>query len=189
EREPVFLACAEVNIARFGGTGVSAFCADVFDRRSFLAVPALADQSFDAVATNPPYAQELRGRRTPDPLKRVAHAMEGGDLGGWLKTAARLLKDGGVLTLIHRADRLAEVMAALPARLGSVAIRPVAPGADAAATRILIRAVAGSRAATSILAPLVLHDPSGCFTPEAEALHRGQAALSMEPGPLLRPRR
>jgi tRNA1(Val) A37 N6-methylase TrmN6 len=189
EREPAFLACARTNAARPGLDGVTVVEADVFVRRSFLRWPAVADQSFDAVATNPPYAQELRGRRTPVALKRAAHAMEGGDLPDWLRCAARLLKDGGRLTLIHRADRIAEVLAALPSRLGGVAIRPVAPTADAAATRILIGAVAGSRAASRLLAPLVLHDASGRFTPEAEALHRGQAALSMEPGPLLSPRR
>ena len=188
ERDPRFAALARANIAR-GGFGDAAGLAelDLFDRASMLAEVNLADQSFDAVTTNPPFDQSLRGRRSPHPLKQAAHAMAGGDLGDWLRVAARLIRDGGALTLIHRADRLAEVLAALPKRLGGVAVRPVQPQAGAAATRILVMAIAGSRAPLSLLPPLVLHDAEGGFTPEAELLHRGRAALAMRPGPMVIP--
>jgi tRNA1(Val) A37 N6-methylase TrmN6 len=159
--------------------------ADVFKRKSFLAAPALDDQSFDAVATNPPYDQVLRGRHSPTALKSAAHAMQGGGLEEWLKSAVRLLKDGGLLTMIHRADRLDDVLAAMPRRAGAVVIRPVQPQVDQAATRILVQATAGSRAPLTLLPPLVLHDKDGQFTPEAEALHKGRARLLMQSGPFL----
>jgi len=46
-----------------------------------------------------------------------------------------------------------------------------------AASRILVSGIRGSRAPLEILPPLVLHGPDGRFTPEAEAIHRGEAAL------------
>lgn len=182
ERDPTFAALAEANIA-LGGFGVRAHLArlDLFDRRSVLAEPLLADQSFDSVATNPPFDQSLEGRRSPSALKIAAHAMAGGSLGDWLVAAARLLREGGTLTLIHRADRLAQVLAALPGRLGGVAVRPVQPRAEAAATRILVSAIAGSRAPLALLPPIVLHGPDGSFTPEAERAHRGQGTIAMRP--------
>jgi tRNA1(Val) A37 N6-methylase TrmN6 len=186
EREPIFVACAQINIEKAGfGAAVRLISADVFDRKAFLREPLLADQSYDGVATNPPYEQALRGRRTPSPLKNAAHAMLGGDLRQWLTAAARLLRSGGALTLIHRADKLADVLAAWPARLGGICILPVQSQKGEAASRILLSAVAASRAPLVLLPPLVLHGSDGCFTPEAEALHKGKAALTMRPGPQL----
>ncbi len=182
EREPVFAALAGENIARGGFEGRARLAAlDLFDRKAVLAEPLLADQSFDAVATNPPYDQSLAGRRTPSALKLAAHAMAGGTLHDWLKVAARLLRDGGTFTMIHRADRLGDVLEALPARLGGIVVRPVQPQAEAAATRILVAATAGSRAALTLLPPFVLHEGDGGFTAEAARVHRGFATIAMLP--------
>jgi len=183
ERHPTFVSCAKHNIA-FGGFGerVTLAQADIFDRNAFLADDRLADQRFDTVATNPPFDQTLRGRRSPSDLKLAAHAMQGGTLTDWLETATRLLRDGGVFSMIHRADRLADILAAMPSRLGGLAIRPVLPKADEAATRLLISAMAGSRAPLLLLPPLVLHESDGGFTPAARLIHEGRATLSMRPG-------
>jgi tRNA1(Val) A37 N6-methylase TrmN6 len=186
EREADFAACARYNIAVAQQQPATTVVeVDLFDRKAVLQHGALPDQSFDAVATNPPYDQVLRGRKTPSRLKHAAHAMQGGDLRDWLAMAVRLLRDGGQLTLIHRADRLSDVLAAMPVRAGAIVIRPVQPRIDAAATRILVSATAGSRAALTLLPPLVLHDAENSFTPEGEALHTGKAALGMRPGPML----
>jgi tRNA1(Val) A37 N6-methylase TrmN6 len=189
ERDPVFAACAEANLKTFGemaGYGPARLAQiDLFDRKAVLGSGLLADQSFDAVVTNPPYDQSLKGRRTPRPLRLAAHAMAGGTLEGWLRMAARLLKHGGTFAMIHRADRIADVLAVLPARLGGVVLRFVQPRSDQAATRVLLTAVAGSRAALMVLPPLVLHEDAGGFTPQALALHEGRARLRMQPGPLI----
>ncbi len=182
ERDPVFAECARHNIGNGShSSSVSLIEADIFDRKAFLRDPALADQTFDAVATNPPFDQALRGRPSPNALKQTAHGMLGGDLADWLKVAVRLLRDGGTVTLIHRADRLSDVLAALPKRAGGICIKPVQPQADQPATRILVQATADSRGPLTLLPPLVLHGPNGSFTPEADAIHKGRAAISMRP--------
>jgi tRNA1(Val) A37 N6-methylase TrmN6 len=191
EREGIFAGFARHNleVAKLQSQGVLVQT-DIFDRKAFLRASAecssaLADQSFDVVATNPPYDQVLRGRHSPTPLKTAAHAMQGGTLVDWLKAAVRLVKDGGVLTMIHRADRLDDVLAAMPIRAGGLMIRPVQPQVDQAATRILVQATVGSRAPLTLLSPLILHDNEGKFLREAEALHKGRARLLMQPGPLV----
>jgi tRNA1(Val) A37 N6-methylase TrmN6 len=177
ERDPVFAACAEVNAA--GHAGVEVIRADIFKRRAVLAEPALADQSFDHVATNPPYDQTIRSRRSPSALKLAAHQMEGGGLAEWLAACMRLLRDRGTLTLIHRADRLADVLSALPKRAGGVAVRPVQPRDGEAATRILVRSTAGSKSLLRLLPAFVLHGADGRFTAEAARVHRGEAVIWM----------
>ena len=81
--------------------------------------------------------------------------------------------------MIHRADRLADLLALLAAKAGSFQIRPVHPFADAPAKRVLVRAVKTGKAPLVLLPPLVLHDRSGAkHTPEAEAILRGEAGLA-----------
>jgi tRNA1(Val) A37 N6-methylase TrmN6 len=187
EKSTVFAKLAQDNIDESALQKTTQIIqADVFDRRSFLKAPSLADQSFDSVATNPPYDQALKGRRSPTELKRVAHAMQEGNLEDWLKASVRLLKDGGVLTLIHRADRLQDVLSAMPPRTGGIAVLPVQPKHDQAATRVVVRAVAGSKAGFSLLPPLILHKSDGTFTDDAELIHKGRATLSMLPGPVIK---
>jgi tRNA1(Val) A37 N6-methylase TrmN6 len=180
ERDPVFAACAEENIRSAGLSGLTVAKADLFDRRAIRAQPALADQSFDHVATNPPYDQSIRSRRTPSALKLAAHQMAGGGLPEWLAACTRLLKDGGSLTLVHRADKLVDVLAAMPRRAGGLTVRPVQPRPGEAATRILVRATAGSRAPFRLLSAFVLHTGGGAFAPEAESVHRGEASIGWD---------
>jgi tRNA1(Val) A37 N6-methylase TrmN6 len=179
ERDPTFAGCARQNMGRAGLAGVSVLTVDLFNRSAVRAEAGLADQSFDHVATNPPYDQSIRSRRTPSPLKLAAHQMEGGGLPEWLAACTRMLKDGGTLTLIHRADRLADVLAAMPRRAGGLSVRAIQPRSTEAATRILVRAVAGSRAPLRLLPAFVLHDDEGRFTDEAAKVHRGEAGIAM----------
>ncbi len=180
ERDVVFADCARLNLERAALPRVSLAEVDLFDRKAILAHPALADQSFDAVSSNPPYDQTIRSRRSPSPLKVAAHTMDGGTLAEWLSACMRLLRDGGTLTLIHRADRLADLLEAMPRRAGGLRLRPVHPTIDQPASRILVRATAGSRAPLALLPPFILHGSGGGFTPEAEALHRGRAEIAMQ---------
>ncbi len=85
---------------------------------------------------------------------------------------------GGTLTLIHRADRLGDILTLLAPKAGSVRVRPVHPHADQPAKRVLVRAVKTGRAPLVLLPPLVLHDRGGAkHTAEAEAILRGEASL------------
>ena len=94
-----------------------------------------------------------------------------------MKTAARLLRARGTLTLIWRADGLSDVLAALMPAFGAVAVTPVHPGPDKPAIRILVTAVKASRAPLVLLPPLVLADASGRPTAAADAVLRDGAPL------------
>jgi tRNA1(Val) A37 N6-methylase TrmN6 len=150
--------------------------ADVLDRASREAA-GLKPESADLVLTNPPFLEEGQARISPDRRRAAAHALPAGGLEAWLKACTGLLKPKGRLVLIHRADRVAECLAILEKRLGGLEIRFVHPSADRPAIRFLASGTRGSRAPSSILPPLILNGPDGRFTPQAEALHRGEANL------------
>lgn len=133
----------------------------------------LVPDSADILLTNPPYFEAGRHRSSPDPGKATAHDFPAGGLERWLRTCTVLLRPGGRLGLVHRADALPACLDALRNRFGAVAIRPVHARAERPAIRVLIRAVKGSRAPLELLPPLVLQDSDGRFTRDADALHRG----------------
>jgi tRNA1(Val) A37 N6-methylase TrmN6 len=133
--------------------------------------------SMDHVLMNPPFNDPARQNLSPDALRRAAHAAPREMLALWTNTARRLLRPGGVLTLIWRADDLSTVLAAL-AGFGDVRIMPVLPRPDAAPVRILLRAIAGAPAAAPREErPLLLNAADGRPADEAEAILRGGEAL------------
>jgi tRNA1(Val) A37 N6-methylase TrmN6 len=157
-------------------SGLSHASADGVDRAS--STSTLGRQSADVVVTNPPFLEEGETRVSPDSARAAAHVLPPGGLEGWLRACSKLLKTRGVLALIHRADRLGECLDALSRDFGGQRLRFVHPRADRPATRVLITAVKGSRAPLAVAPPVILHDEAGRFTPDAEAVHRGDRTLS-----------
>ncbi len=83
------------------------------------------------------------------------------------------------LSLIWRADGLADVLAALGPAFGAVTVMPVHPKPGEPAVRILVRAAKASRGPLALLPGLILTDRSGSPTADAEAVLREGAALSI----------
>ena len=116
----------------------------------------------------------------PRPTSRGTRACRGRDtLSSWIHAARRILKSGGVLTLIWRADGIAEVLAALDRGFGSIAMLPVHGEASAPAIRILIRAVKGGRAPTQILPGLMLNDELGLPNKKVLEILAGNGVLPL----------
>lgn len=134
----------------------------------------------DAVFFNPPFFDDANALRAPSQEKRAAWLTEH-SLAGWIGAGAGMLKRGGALTLVHRADRLGEALAGCAgAKLGSISVLPVHPRAAKPAKRILVRAVREGRAPLRLLPALVLHDEGpGQYSPHADAVLRGEARLAL----------
>ena len=178
EIDPALAALATENAALNGLADRVRVCvADALAGRAAREAAGLADNSADLVLTNPPYLNSAASRVSPHAGRALAHVMPEGGLDGWMSAAAGLLRPGGVLIVIHRADALPALLAAAAGRFGALAALPIHPRAGEPATRVLLRGVRGSRAPFSMRAGLVLHGPDGAFTPHAEALNRGEAVL------------
>lgn len=130
---------------------------------------------------NPPYFDDPASLRLPKAEKQRAWLAGDAPLPVWIGAAARILEARGRLTLIHRADALDDILAALRKSFGSVAIRPVHPRAERPAKRILVTARLGGKAPLVILPPLIMHDEGeSAHTGEADAILRGQAMIAMD---------
>ena len=74
------------------------------------------------------------------------------------------------MTLVYKAEMLGRVLEVMEERLGDIRVGPLYPHAGAAANRVIVQGIKGSKAPLQLLPGLVLHDQSGRFTPEAQAV-------------------
>ncbi|MEJ8571716.1 tRNA1(Val) (adenine(37)-N6)-methyltransferase [Microbaculum marinum] len=136
------------------------------------------DGAVDHAVANPPFYDPAASRTSP--AKSAAHAAPADLLDAWIRFAARAVRPGGTLTLVHRAEAVSLVLQGFGRRFGGVTILPVHPRPGAAATRILVQGRKASRAPVAILPGLVLHGRQGHgFLPEVEAVLRTGAKLEM----------
>jgi tRNA1(Val) A37 N6-methylase TrmN6 len=142
----------------------------------------LAPESVARVLMNPPFNDPARHRMSAHPQRRLAHSAPSGTLAIWVRSAARLLRPRGTLSLVWRAEGLDEVMLALDRGFGAVAVLPVHPAPQASAVRILVCASKASRAPLTLLPGLVLTDGVGNPTEAAQSVLRAGAPLAQFEG-------
>ncbi|WP_346433007.1 methyltransferase [Breoghania sp.] len=142
------------------------------DRKERGLMPGMADH----VIMNPPF-YDTRHRASPHEARAEAHALADGGLDRWCRTASDLLVSGGSVTLIFRADGLADALEAMVGRFGQLIVFPIFPRSGEAAVRIILHGIRGSRGPMRLREGLVLHRPESDFTPKVEAILREGAGL------------
>jgi tRNA1(Val) A37 N6-methylase TrmN6 len=152
---------------------------DVTAAADVLTAAGLSADSADVVLMNPPFNDAARHRASPDKAREIAHVATAATLEKWTDAGRRILKSGGALTLIWRADGLSEVLAALDRGFGSLAILPVHGDAEAPAIRVLVRAIKGGRAPTRIHAALVLNGPPAVPNKQVRDILAGNGVLPL----------
>ncbi len=173
DKHPGAVELAGRNLALNGlASRGEALCVDFFRAEAAREAAGLRRGSADMVLTNPPFLCAAASRTSPDAGRSSAHTLSGGTLDQWIAAAASVAAAGGHLALIHRADALADVLAAMSKRFGGIRLRFAHPRQGEPAARLLALGVKGSRAPLAISAPLILHRADGKFTAEAEAIHR-----------------
>jgi len=171
ERDPVMAALAREN------TGLNGVEARIVEGDVAAGFRALDMEPFDWAVSNPPFFDDPGALRVPAIGKRGAWMADDG-LAAWTGFLLKSVREGGRIVIIHRADRLADLLALLGDKAGSFSIRPIHPYTDEPAKRVLVQAIKTGRAPLRLLPPLVLHDRSGGkHTAEAEAVLRGETAL------------
>ena len=137
------LAVTRINIERHKvGDRVRAVQSDVFS--------ALQGRRYDVIVTNPPYFAIGTGTPPASRGKAGAHQMPEGSLDRWIAFLATAAAADATLTMIHRADALADILKALDGRFGRIRILAVQPRANASANRVIVstpRIVSCNRAA------------------------------------------
>jgi len=172
QRELVSLASRNVQLNGLQDR-VEMIVADVAQRPP----PRLAAGTFHHVMTNPPYLTADEATLPPDPVKAAANVESTANLAAWLTYSLLMLRSKGTLTVVHRAERLGEILACLNGRAGEIVVFPLWPSEGKAARRVLVRARKSVATPLRLASGLVLHEDGGAFTPQAEDVLRHAAAL------------
>jgi tRNA1(Val) A37 N6-methylase TrmN6 len=140
----------------------------------------LCPASMDHVAMNPPFLAAGSATEPTQRLRRVAAVEGSATLPVWIARAWDLARAGGTISLIHRADRLDEIIAACRQhQRGGLIVLPIWSKPGQAAHRVIIRLRKGDRSPFRLAAGLVLHQPDGGYTQAAEAVLRDALALAV----------
>ena len=140
---------------------------------------SLKPAPFDHVMTNPPYLRAAESRIPPSSAKAIATVEQDIDLAAWLGICIRMTRPQGTVTVIHRADRLDDVVRALGASCGALIVYPLWPRAGADAKRMIVRGTIGRETPLRLSPGLILHQDNGDYTPETQAILRTAAALNL----------
>ena len=124
---------------------------------------------FDAVITNPPYFRRTPGEPgAADPDERyVARHEVTADIADFAKVSAGMLRDGGHMYMVHRPDRLADIISGMRAAgIEPKEMQFVVPSAGKAANIVLIHGIKGAGAELRMLPQIAVHTDDGGYTDE-----------------------
>jgi tRNA1(Val) A37 N6-methylase TrmN6 len=178
EREPELLELAQANVTANGlATRIELVAGDLL-----APPPGLRQRVFDRVMTNPPFHPAGAASAPATPSGRAAHLATAG-VAEWIGACLARLRPLGWLTLIHRAGRLDELLAARAGRAGDLRVCPLWPRSGVPARRVIVAGRKGARSPLRLLPGLVLHegaDGGGRFTSAANAILREGAPLPLD---------
>lgn len=137
----------------------------------------IRDCIFDEVIANPPFYEESA---TPadDEGRDTAKRLHAVPLVDWIEIGLRRTAPLGHFTLIHRAERLSEILVALHGKVGDIRIKPLTARVGREAGRVIVRARKGARGPSKLLPPLIIHQGKNHridgddFSPEAREILR-----------------
>jgi tRNA1Val (adenine37-N6)-methyltransferase len=123
--------------------------------------------SFDVVTSNPPYMTGSNGLKNESMAKTIARHEVYCTLDDVIQVASRLVKVGGKFYLVHRPNRLVEIMVLMKHyKLEPKRIRFVHPYIDKEPNMVLIEAVRHGKPMVKIEKPLIVYKSAGKYTDE-----------------------
>ncbi len=114
--------------------------------------------SIDVITCNPPYMAPKSGYTNPNDKKAVARHEIAINVYDIIEISSKLLKFGGHLYMVHRAERLADIICAMRAKkIEPKRLTFIHPSPDRAPGLILIEGIYGAKASLKIEAPIYVN--------------------------------
>jgi tRNA1(Val) A37 N6-methylase TrmN6 len=173
EIQPALAAMARENVQLNGMQGR----VDVLTGNMAAPPPRLAPGSYHHVMTNPPFLTSDQASAPPNASKSTANVEGEADLQQWIRFCVNMLRPKGTLIVIHRADRLDDLLAALRGKVGEISLFPLWPKHGRSAKRVILRARKAVASPLEILPGMVLHEDDGNYTDAAQQVLWNGAGL------------
>ena len=125
---------------------------------------------YDIITCNPPYFEvQKNSRLNKNDYKTLARHEVTLNLQDILKISRKLLKNGGTLGLVHRPERLIDILTTMREyNIEPKKIRLIYPGKTKEANILLIEGKKNGKKGLKILPPLYSHNPDGTYTDEIQ---------------------
>lgn len=136
------------------------------------AVGLFGAASFDAVVSNPPYMEKGGGLLNPDDTKAISRHEILCTLEDVVSTASKLLRHGGKFTMVHRPQRLVDIIC----QMRHYAIEPkwlklVHPSPGKKPNLVIISGVRNGNPELRVQEPLYVYDTLGNYSDEIEEIY------------------
>lgn len=123
--------------------------------------------TFNVVVMNPPYKKNETGAKNENILKLISRHEIKANLEDFIKQASYLLIDKGEVYIVHRPERLVDLMELLRKyKLEPKILRFVQPNINTAANIVLIKAVKNGKQFLKLQNNLIIYDDNGNYTDE-----------------------
>lgn len=123
--------------------------------------------SFDSIVTNPPYKKIETGKTNEKQNKFISRHEVTANLEDFIRVSFNLLKDKGTLYMVHRPERLAEIIYTLKKyKLEPKKIRFVHSNYEQEPKLVLIKAVKNAKEFLKVEKPLFVYNKNGEYTDE-----------------------
>jgi len=130
----------------------------------------LETESFDVITCNPPFFKVNENSNMNDSeYKKIARHEITLNLEDIIMISKKLLKNNGVLGIVHRPERLVEIIELMKKHnIEPKKMRLVYPKKDKEANILLIEGTKNGKPGLKILPPLYSHDEDGSYTIEVQ---------------------
>jgi len=127
----------------------------------------LENNYYDAIVTNPPYKKNNTGLKNENEAKLISRHEIKCTLDDIARISSKLLKNGGEFYMVHRPERLAEIIEELKKyKLEPKILKLVYPKKDKEPNLLLIKAVKNAKPFLKIEKPLFVYDENNNYTEE-----------------------
>jgi tRNA1Val (adenine37-N6)-methyltransferase len=127
---------------------------------------------YDCAVTNPPYVRKEGGIPNPQETKAIARFELACTLREVVATAKALLRPAGKLFMVHRADRLVDILYEMRVQgLEPKRLRFVHSSVGKRPHLILIEGARGGRPELRLMDPLYIYDEKGQYTKEIDDIY------------------
>ena len=128
--------------------------------------------AYDVVTCNPPYKEDGGGLKNPDSHLAIARHEICCTLKDVIAAAARIVKPGGSFAMVHRPERLTDIICfAREKGLEVKRLRFIHPAPGKTANIILVEAIRGGRPKLFLEPPLYIYNEAGCYSAELEEIY------------------
>lgn len=127
----------------------------------------LEKNSFDYIITNPPYKKLNTGKINENEKKIISRHEITASLDDFIEVANYLLKDKGTIFMVHRPERLADILEKMrKEKIEPKEIKFVYPKINEEPNLILIKGVKNAKPFLKINKPLYIYNEDGSYTDE-----------------------